>query len=143
MSLNGDAGTKTWDLAKVAILIDGMALDLPSTGDLFQVQYDADSTTLQVDVWGNGIKIINHNGAATVQLTVSRFSNLYQKVLESTNDSKDYMLRDHSVTILTPVERFTTTDASIERRPAAAASNAEPTASFTFHALHLKAEPNK
>lgn len=135
-SLNQTAQDHTWDIADVIIEIDGVALDLATTGDLFTCSFDNDNITISVDVWGNGLRVINHNDSATITVNSSRMSNMWRKFLKNNNNERT---AEHKINILTPVERITTSTASFVKIPDLNAGNEAPTVAMQFRCIRADA----
>lgn len=135
-SLSSVATDKKWDVNDIVISIDGIVPDIYASGDVFTLEYDQDHITISSDVYGNGIRIINHNGQATLTVNVSRLSNIYAKMMEA---DQAYYDAQHTITITTPVERITTTTASIQKKPNISAGNEAPNASIAFKCINADA----
>ncbi|TPR43153.1 hypothetical protein DY124_06135 [Apilactobacillus micheneri] len=135
-SLTQTAEDKSWDVADIIIEIDGVAVDLATTGDLFTCSFDNDNITISVDVWGNGMRVINHNAQATITVNVSRLSNMWKKFLDDNNNDRT---AQHKINILTPVERITTSTASLTKVPDMNGGNEAPTAALQFKCIRANA----
>lgn len=136
MDISKVAEDKKWDTADVVVTIDGIVPDLYSSGDVFNLEYDQDHITIASDIYGHGIRVINHNGQATLTINVSRLSNIYKSMMSA---DQEYFDSQHTITITTPVERITTTTASISKKPTISAGNEAPNASIVFKCINADA----
>lgn len=128
-----------WDIDDMVVSIDGIKPKLFTSGDVFTLSFNEDNITIQSDVFGNGITVINHNGQADLTLNLSRLDPIWTKVLED----QHFKEMAHKVIIYTPVEIISSTSASIARIPDLNGNNDAPTVALLFHCVRASVDPNK
>lgn len=128
-----------WDIGDMVVSVDGIKPKLFTSGDVFTLSFNEDNITIQSDVFGNGITVINHNGQADLTLNLSRLDPIWTKVLED----RQFKEMAHKVIIYTPVEIISSSSASIAKLPDINGNKDAPTIALLFHCVRASVDPNK
>lgn len=127
-----------WDVGDIVVQIDGKVPDLYTADKIFTLSFDQDHITLSSDVYGNGIAIINHNGQATLTVSLSRLGNVWSDLLGDKDNFKDAA---HEIVISTPVEKITTSSAYIGKVPDITGDNSAPNVDLAFKCVNASVDP--
>lgn len=129
-----------WDIGDIVVMIDGKVPNLYTADKIFTLSFAQDHITISSDVYGNGIAIINHNGQATLTVSLSRLGNIWGDLL---GDKENFMDNAHEIVITTPVEKITTSSGYLGKFPDLSGDNSAPNVDLAFSCSNADVSPNK
>lgn len=123
-----------FDINDVVVTIDGKRPVLYTDGNIYNLSFAENNINIVTDNYQNGIAIINHNGKATLTISLSRFDNAWSDFI---GDVDGFRTNAHEIVVNTPTETITTNSAYIPKVPDISTDGkSAPNVDFAFECIN-------